>query len=167
MANLAKKLGNLVRTVSSPFHLATGCGTGDGGSGPAPCICGWPTGLAATYTVSGFGALSVCWECDSSTDPPWDGTLYHAGGGCIWWAINPDFDPLSINGAILDVTYTQILLRTNVMPCRWELYIACTSLTNPTQTMWYGYKTTGSTPVGTYGFAGSDCGNSTPVMTVS
>jgi hypothetical protein len=167
-SNLATKAGNLVRTVAEPFHLATGCGSGSGGGGgPAPCACGWPSGLSNTYTVGGFGGLSACSECDSSGDPPWPGTLYHAGGGCVWWAIDPGFDSFSISGATLDITYTQVLLRTTVTPCRWELYIACTSLTHPTKTMWYGYKTTGSTPAGTYSFVGSDCGNATPTMTVS
>ena len=103
--------------------------------------------------------------CDSSSDPAWDGTLYHIGGGCIWWAADPTFDSLSINGSLLDITYTTVLLNTTA--CRWELYIACASLSNPTQTMWYGYKTGGSTPVGTYNFVSSDCGNTTPTMTVA
>jgi len=38
----------------------------------------------------------------------------------LWWALDPGFDPFSINGVSLDITYTQLLLRTNVTPCRWE-----------------------------------------------
>jgi hypothetical protein len=123
--------------------------------------------LAGTYQVQGAGGLSGCPGCDASTDPAWDGTLYHIGAGCVWWAADPTFDPLSLNGVSLDITYTQVLLRTDVSPCRWELYIACGSATNPTKTMWAGYKTTGSTPAGTYAFVSSDCGNTTPTLTIA
>jgi hypothetical protein len=85
----------------------------------------------------------------------------------VWWAIDSELDPFSINGVMLDITYTQVLLRTTVTPCRWELYIACGSFTNPTKIMWYGYKTTGATPVGTYSFVGSDCGNTAATMSVA
>lgn len=161
-ASLSQRAGHLVRTTAAPYHLS-GCG----GGGPAPCTCLWPTGLSSTYTVSGFGSLATCSTCDSSSAAAWSGGLNHTGSGCIWWAADAHFDPLSINGKMLDITYTQLLLRTTVTPCRWELYIACTSLTNPTKTMWSGYKTTGATPVGTYSFVASDCGNSTPTMTVA
>ena len=160
-ASLSQRAGHLVRTTASPYHLS-GCG-----AAAAPCTCAWPTGLSSVYTVSGWAGLSPCPLCDSSTDPAWSGAVNHSGSGCIWWAADANFDPLSIDGKSLDITYTQILLRTTVTPCRWELYIACASVTNPTQTMWYGYKTTGTTPAGTYLFVGSDCGNSTPTMTVS
>lgn len=149
------KAGKLVWCASCPC-----------GGSPAPCSCAWPTGLSATYTVSGWGALSACPTCDAdATDPAWTGTLSHIGSGCTWWAADTMFNPLSINGVLLDITYTAIVLNTTA--CRWELYIACASLTNPTKKMWYGYKTTGSTPAGTYNFAGSDCGNTTPTMTVA
>ena len=163
-ASLSQRTGHLVRTTAGPYHLS-GCGSG--GGGPAPCVCSWPTGLSSTYTVSGFGGLSTCSTCDSSSAASWSGVMNHTGSGCIWWAADASFDPLSINGKMLDITYTQLLLRTTVTPCRWELYIACTSLVNPTKTMWSGYKTTGATPAGTYSFVASDCGNSTPTMTVA
>jgi len=162
LINLAYSAGQLVRTTSAPFHLSN-CG----GSPPPPCTCTWPTGLAATYTVSGWSALVTCDQCDSSSDPAWTGALNHVGSGCIWWAADAEFDSLSINGSLLDITYTTVLLRTTVSPCRWELYIACASLTNPTQTMWYGYKVGGDTPTGTYDFVGSDCGNTTATMTIA
>ena len=159
-ASLYQRAGALVRTGSSPHHLSD-C------SPSAPCECSWPDALSATYTVSGFGSLSACPECDAdATDPPWDGKLNHVGAGCVWWAADSSFDPLSINGAMLDITYTQVLLRTT-SPCRWELYIACGSAINPTQTMWAGYKNGGSTPAGTYTFMSSDCGNTVGTMGVS
>jgi len=161
LVNLAQRAGNLLRTTAQPYHLTTNCG------GAAPCTCAWPTGLSTTYTVSGWGSLTTCPDCDSSTASSWPGTLYHIGSGCVWWAADASFDPWSINGSALDIAYTQILLRTSVTPCRWELYIACSSVAFPTQTMWYGYKTTGATPAGTYSFVGSDCGNTTAVMTVA
>lgn len=131
-------------------------------SSGAPCACAWPTGLNAVYTVAGTASIGTCPLCDpDTTDPAWDGTFNHIGGACVWWAADASFDPLSINGVMLDFTYTQILLKTTV-PCRWEMYIACGSNTNPTQTMWRGIKTTGSTPAGTYTFQGSDCGNTGP-----
>ena len=153
---LAQRAGNLLRTTTAPYHLATDCG-----GPPAPCTCSWPTGLASTYTVSGFGSVSACPSCDASSDPAWSGTLYHVGAGCVWWAADASFDPLSINGRKLDITYTQIVLRTTD-PCRWELYITCTGVADPTAVMWYGYKTTGTTPAGTYTFVGSDCGVTGP-----
>lgn len=160
LASLYQSGGQLVRTASAPFHLSD-CGEDD-----APCICGWPDGVATTYTVSGFGSLAGCSGCDAdSADSAWDGTLNHIGAGCVWWAADEDYDPLSINGVMLDITYTQLLLRTND-PCQWELYIACGSETNPTKTMWAGYKLGGSTPAGTYTFMSSDCGGS-GTMTVS
>ena len=166
LVNLASKAGHLVRTVTNPYHLATGCG-GGGGGGPAPCACNWPTGLATTYTVNGAGAIGNCPSCtDATGGSAWDGTLNHASG-CIWWAANANFDPLTISGKELDISYTQILLRTTVSPCRWELYIACLRTGFASPNIWYGYKTTGSTPAGTYTFVGSDCGNTTPTMTVS
>ena len=159
LVSLYQRAGQLVRTLSAPYHLSD-CG------GAAPCTCAWPTGLSSTYTVSGFGGLSACAGCDSdTTDPPWDGSVHHVGAGCIWWAADASFDPLSINGVMLDITYTQVLLRTT-SPCRWELYIACGSAINPTKTMWAGYKTGGSTPAGIYSFVSSDCGNTTGTMTV-
>lgn len=160
LLDLAQKAGNLLRTTMQPYHLTTGC------ANPAPCTCTWPSGLNATYTVTGWSGLSACSGCDASTDPAWTGALNHIGSGCIWWAADTSFDPLSINGSMLDITYTQVLLRTTT-PCRWELYIACTSVVNPTKTMWSGYKTGGSTPAGTYALVASDCGNTTPTMTVS
>jgi hypothetical protein len=163
--DLAEWMGNLLHTSTAPYHLSTSCGSHGSGSGGAPCVC--PSGLAATYTVSGFGSLTGCPQCDASTDPPWPGTLYQSGTACLFWALDPTFDPYSINGDSLDIAYTQVLLRTTVTPCRWELYIACSSLLNPTKTMWLGYKTTGSTPAGTYSFVSSDCGNTTPTLTVS
>lgn len=164
LTNLASKAGHLVRTTSAPYNLATGCGDDDG---PAPSGCTWPTGLAATYTVTGWSGLAACPLCDASSAPAWPGTVYHVGAGCVWWAIDTDYDPFSINGVSLDIAYTQILLRTSVTPARWELYIACSSTTHPTQTMWYGYKTTGSTPAGAYTLVGSDCSNTRPTMTVT
>ena len=163
LVNLAERAGNLVRTLAQPYHLASGCGGGP----PAPCTCGWPGGLAATYTVSGWASLAPCPSCDTTSFPEWTGALNHIGSGCVWWAADSNFDPTNINGAMLDITYTQVLLRTTVTPCRWELYIACTSTTHPTRTLWYGYKTTGATPAGTYTFVGSDCGNTTPTMTIA
>ena len=162
LVSLFQSGGRLVRSAAAPFHLS------DCGEVSAPCACGWPEdGLAATYTVSGFDGLSPCSGCDAdSTDPAWDGTLNHIGAGCVWWAADEDFDPLSMNGVMLDITYTQLLLRTSD-PCQWELYIACGSTTNPTKTMWSGYKSGGSTPAGTYTFMGSDCGDATETMTVS
>jgi hypothetical protein len=157
--DLATAAGNILRTVTAPFHFSQCAG--------APCTCTWPGGLSATYTVSGWGALATCSECDASSDLGWTGALHHIGSGCVWWAADASFDPLSINSSMLDITYTQVLLRTTTTPCRWEMYIACGSLTNPTKTMWYGYKTGGSTPAGTYALVGSDCGNTTPTMTVS
>jgi hypothetical protein len=152
--------------VSGATSYASCAACTGGGGGGAPCACAWPAGLSATYTVSGFGSLGTCPDCDpDTTDPAWDGTLNHIGGGCVWWAADSSFDPLSINGAMLDITYTQVVLNTTA--CRWELYIACGSVINPTQTMWSGYKTTGSTPAGTYSFVSSDCGNTTPTMTVA
>jgi len=159
LSHLAEKAGQLLRTTHLPYHLSDSCGGG------APCSC--PAGLANTYTVSGFGSLAGCPLCDASSDPAWPGTLYQTGTACLWWALDPGVDPFSINGVSLDITYTQLLLRTNVTPCRWELYIACGSVLNPTKTMWWGYKTTGSTPVGTYSFVGSDCGNTAATMTVA
>ena len=163
LSTLASRAGHLLRTISSPFHLTNGCGS------TGPCSCTWPDGLSATYTVSGLGSLSPCPSCDASTDPPWDGVFHHTGAGCIWWAADAAFDPRSINGDMLDITYTQILLRTTTTPCRWEMYIACTSVINPTATMWSGYKTwaPGSTPAGTYSLVSSDCGNTTPTLTVA
>ena len=159
LVSLYQRAGQLIRTAASPYHLSD--------CGGAPCECAWPDGLAATYTVSGFGSLSACPECDTDTaDLAWDGTLNHVGAGCVWWAADAEFDPLSINGVMLDITYTQVLLRTS-SPCRWELYIACGSGINPTQTMWAGYKLGGSTPAGTYTFVSSDCGNTTSTMTVA
>ena len=160
LVNLYQRAGQLVRTLSAPYHLSD-CG------GAAPCECAWPAGLGSIYTVSGFAGLAACPTCDAdSTDPPWDGSLHHVGAGCVWWAADASFDPLNINGVMLDITYTQVLLRTTT-PCRWELYIACGSAINPTQTMWAGYKTGGSTPAGTYSFVSSDCGNTTATMTVA
>ena len=162
MVSLFQRAGNLLRTASAPHHLS------DCGGGGAPCSCGWPGGgLAAAYQVQSTGGLAGCPDCDSSADPAWDGTLHHIGAGCVWWAADDTFDPLSVNGVSLDITYTQVLLRTTVTPCRWELYIACGSATHPTRTMWAGFKTTGSTPAGTYAFVSSDCGDTTPTMTVT
>ena len=163
LINLVGRGGNLLRTRAQPFHLASDCG----GGGAAPCSCTWPSGLAFAYTVSGWGGLAACRTCDASSDPAWSGALNHIGSGCVWWAADAMFDPTSVNGSMLDITYTQVLLRTTVTPCRWELYIACASTTHPTRTMWYGYKTTGTTPAGTYTFVGSDCGNTQPTMTVA
>ena len=140
------------------FSSCAACTSGGGG---APCSCAWPAGLSATYTVAGTGSIGTCPLCDSdTTDPAWDGSFHHVGGGCVWWAADASFDPLSINGAMLDITYTQIVL--NAAACRWEMYIACGSVINPTQTMWWGTKTTGSTPAGNFSFQGSDCGNTAP-----
>ena len=36
--------------------------------------------------------MAACGECDSSSDPAWDGTLHHIGSGCVWWAADADFD---------------------------------------------------------------------------
>ena len=110
LVTLFQRAGQLLRTMSSPYHLSD--------CGGAPCECAWPEGLSATYTVSGFTSLSTRPECDvDATDPPWDGTLNHVGAGCVWWAADAEFDPLSINGAMLDITYTQVLLRTT-SPCQ-------------------------------------------------
>lgn len=159
LVSLYQRAGQLVRTASSPHHLSDCGSSGD-------CPCSWPTGLSSTYTVSGFGGLAGCSGCDDdSSDPPWDGTLNHIGGGCVWWAADTAFDPRSINGFLLDIAYTQVLLRT-ASPCRWELYIACGSTVNPTKTMWAGYKLGGTTPAGTYTFMSSECGNTTATMTV-
>jgi hypothetical protein len=150
--------GRLLRSAGG--HLIHACSS----SGPAPCSC--PGGLANTYTVSGFGGLHACGSCDPSTDPPWSGALYRVDStSCIWWAADASFDPLSIDSHRLNITYTQIVL--NTVACRWELYISCSSLTAPPADMWVGYKTTGSTPAGTYVFDHSDCGNSAGTMTVS
>ena len=162
LSHLVQTAGNLLRTTTIPYHLSNGCPSH---STPAPCTC--PPGLSTTYTVSGFTSLSACSTCDPSTDPLWPGTLYLSGEACLWWALSPDFNPYSINSRSLDISYTQLLLNNTVSPCRWELYIACGSLLNPTKTLWAGYKTTGTTPVGTYTFVSSDCGNTTPTMTVS
>ena len=155
-----------MRTTATPYHLTDGCASG--GGGPAPCACGYPTGLAPTYTVNGAAGIVGCPTCTDATGgtPAWEGTLHHASG-CVWWAADASFDPLSIGGKQLDITYTQILLRTNVTPCRWELYIACLRSGFASPNIWYGYKTTGSTPAGTYSFVGSDCGITTATMTVS
>jgi hypothetical protein len=157
--DLATAAGDILRTVTAPFHFSQ--------CAEAPCVCNWPDGLSSTYTVTGWNTLATCDDCDPSTDPAWDGTLHHIGSGCVWWASDASFDPLSINGAMLDITYTQILLRTTVTPCRWEMYIACGSVSNPTRKMWYGYKIGGATPAGTYTFVGSDCGNTAATLTVS
>ena len=161
-SHLVQTAGNLLRTSISPYHLSNGCPSG---STPAPCTC--PSGLAGTYTVSGFNALAACTTCDLSSDPPWPGTLYLSGEACLWWALSPDFNPYNIAGRSLDISYTQLLLNNTVSPCRWELYIACGGLHVPTKTLWSGYKTTGPTPAGTYSFVSSDCGNTTPTITVS
>ena len=150
--------GHLLRSAAG--HLINTCG---GGGSPAPCVC--PPGLASTYTVSGFGGLAGCDGCDSSTDGEWSGALYHVGTGCAWWAADDNFDPLSINGTKLHITYTQLILSTTA--CRWELYIACSAPALPPVKMWVGYKTTGNTPAGTYSLASSDCGNTQATMTVS
>lgn len=152
--------GHLLRAAAG--HLINACAGGGGGT-PAPCYCAG--GLANTYTVSGFGTLAGCGTCASSSDPAWGGTLYYVGTGCGWWAGDPNFDPLSINGAQLHLIYTQIVLNTTA--CRWELYIACSASGLPPAVMWAGYKTTGNTPAGTYAFASSDCGNAQPTMTVA
>jgi len=162
-SHLTNRAGHLLRTLTTPFHLTNGCSSG--GGSPAPCTC--PPSLASTCTVSGFGALTACPTCDPSSDTNWDGKLYQSGEACLWWALTPDFNPYNINGHSLDISYTQLLLNSTVSPCRWELYIACTSLTHPTQTMWSGHKTTGTTPIGLYTLTSSDCGNTTPTMTVS
>jgi len=164
LINLVRNVSNLLRTSATPYHLSTTCNSGGGG---APCTCNYPTGFSATYTVSGFGSLSTCGTCDASTDPDWPGTMYHVGSGCSWWAIDSDFDPYSINGVSLDISYTQLRLNGAASPCRWELVISCGSIINPPKTVWFGVKTTGSTPVGTYTFVSSDCGSSQPTMTVS
>ena len=159
LIDLGVRAGQIVRTLAAPFHFAI-CGS-------TPCVCTWPDGLSDTYTVNGTEALSPCPECDASSDVAWDGTLHHTGGACVWWAADATFDPLSINGSQLDIVYTQVLLNTGVTPCRWELYVACTSAVNPTQTIWAGYKTGGATPVGTYSRVSSDCGNTTPTIDVT
>ena len=161
-SHLVQSAGNLLRTPNLPYHLSDGCPSH---TTPAPCSC--PGSLATTYTVSGFGGLSPCPTCDASTDPQWPGTVYQTGRACLWWALSPTFDPYSINGVALDVSYTQILLNTAVSPCRWELYIACASTLFPTKTMWAGQKLTDPNPTGTYTLVSSDCGNTTPTMTVS
>lgn len=158
LLDLAVGAGQILRTLTAPFHFAF-CTAG-------PCVCTWPDGLAATYTVSGWEALAACTDCDASGDPAWGGDLHHIGAGCVWWAADESFDPLSINGHTLDITYTQVLLRTTATPCRWELYIACTSATHPTRTLWSGYKIGGTTPAGTYTFVASDCGNTTGTMKI-
>jgi hypothetical protein len=148
--------GHLLRRGTSG-HLINTCA--------AACLCP-PTGVSTAYTVSGFGGLSPCGTCDPGTDPPWNGTLNRVNTTCVWWAADPGFDPLTINGVELDITYTQIALNTS--PCRWELYIACYSATHPTAIMWWGTKTyAGGNPAGTYAIAGSDCGNTTTSMTVT
>jgi hypothetical protein len=167
LSDLAQRAGDLLRTTSTPYHLSTSCGGPPPPPPPTPAPCTCPSGLASIYTVNGFGALAGCSQCDASLDPGWPGTIYQSGAACLWWALDPGFDPFSVNGKTLDLSYTQLLLRTTVSPCRWELYIACTSTLNPTKTMWAGWKTTGSTPVGTYTFVSSDCGNTTATMTVS
>src|SRR5579885_1888833 len=88
--NLVSGAGHLLHTRTRPYHLSTSCAPPDGG-GPAPCSCS--PGFAANYTVSGFGSLAGCPECDASTDPPWPGTLYQSGAACVWWALSPTFDP--------------------------------------------------------------------------
>jgi hypothetical protein len=165
LINLVRNTSNLLRTSSTPYHLATSCPPDNGGD--APCVCTYPTGLSSTYTVSGFGSLVPCGGCDSSSDPPWPGTMYHVTTGCIWWATDATFDPFSINGHILDISYTQLRLNGTASPCRWELAICCGSVLFPTKIMWVGYKTAGTTPVGIYDFASSDCGNTTPTMSVA
>lgn len=137
------------------------------------CCCGGGGGCSCTpnspptVTVHGWESLAACDTCDADgTDPGWDGTLYWPGAACAWWAADPFFDPLSINGYMMDITYTQIDF--NPTTCTWSLYIACTSLSNPTKTMWHGTKVGGSTPVGTYNFVDSECGNTGPAtMTVT
>jgi len=150
--------GHLLHSAAG--HLINACGSG---GGPAPCFC--PSGLASTYTVAGFGGLAGCNGCDSSTDGAWTGGLNRVGTGCTWWAADDNFDPLSINGTKLHITYTQVTL--NVTACRWELYISCSASGLPPVDMWVGYKTTGNTPAGTYNFVSSDCGNTQGTMTVS
>ena len=164
LINLVRNAFHLLRISTAPYHLSTTCSSG---GGPAPCTCTYPTGLASTYTVSGFGSLGACPECDTSTDAAWPGTMYHVGAGCSWWAANATFDPYSINGHTLDIAYTQLRLNGSASPCRWELVITCGSTLNPSKILWLGYKTTGLTPVGTYAFSSSDCGNTAPTMTVS
>jgi len=150
--------GHLLRQGISG-HLINTCAT-------PSCVC--PSGgVNNTYTVSGWSGLTACGTCDSSADTTWDGTLNRVNTTCVWWAADPHFDPLSISGVSLDITYTQIVLNTS--PCRWELYIACSSAIHPTKVMWWGTKSYASgNPAGTYAFAGSDCGNTGPAtMTVS
>jgi hypothetical protein len=159
LIDLGASAGQIIRTLTAPFHFALCPST--------TCACTWPDGLSATYTVGGWGALTPCPTADASIDPAWDGTMNHIGTGCVWWAADSEFDPLNINGYMLDITYTQILLRTTATPCRWELYIASTSLSNPTKLMWSGYKIGGSTPAGVYTFVASDCGNTEGTMTVT
>jgi hypothetical protein len=163
LVNLVRNASHLLRISGTPYHLSITCDSGGG----SPCECTYPTGLSATYTVSGFGALSTCSGCDASTDPPWPGTMYNVGSGCIWWALDDDFDPFSINGHSLEISFTQLRLNGVASPCRWELVISCGSLVNPSKILWLGYKTTGLTPVGTYTFSSSECGNTTPTMTVA
>lgn len=150
--------GHLLRSAAG--HLINACASG---GPPAPCVC--PSGLASTYTVSGFAGLSGCDGCDSSSDAEWSGALFRVGTGCAWWAADDSFDPLSLSGTKLHITYTQLILSTTA--CRWELYIACSAPSLPPAKMWVGYKTVGTTPAGVYSFASSDCGNTQPTMTVS
>jgi len=164
LINLVRNASNLLRTTSTPYHLSNSCPAG--GDGSAPCTCNYPTGLSSTYTVSGFGSASVCGTCDASSDPAWPGTLYHVGAGCAWWAVDSNFDPYSINGVSLDISYTQMRLNGTASPCRWELVISCGSVTNPPKTVWFGIKTTGATPAGTYTFVSSQCGSGPATMTV-
>jgi hypothetical protein len=167
LINLVRNTTNLLRTASTPYHLANSCPSGGGGGGSTPCTCNYPTGFSSTYTVGGFGSASACGTCDASTDPAWPGTMYHVGSGCTWWAIDSNFDPYNINGVSLDISYTQLRLNGTASPCRWELVISCGSIINPPKTVWFGVKTTGSTPVGTYTFVSSQCGTGPSTMTVT
>jgi len=146
-------MSSSLKHSGSTGHLLYG-GTGhlvdDCGEVPSSC----PEGLADSYAIADLTGLTHCSECTYTCDSyeNWDGTLTKqpAGEPCEWWAQNANGygngsgECLHIDGVKL--VGTAVYLQTIGSSAWWELYIHC----YVDSIVWGGWKSTGSTPVGTY-----------------
>lgn len=130
---------------------------------PAPCACpcgddedeSWDDlyngvvdecgGLVYEYEIDGYsdGTLASCNDCYDDNNTAWDGTFI-ALDPCVW---SPETTiDVSINGKALGIE-TRLFL--DVYECKWKIQITCNSDLGEAP-IWYGEKSVGQAPAGTY-----------------
>lgn len=118
------------------------------GPPPTPCVC--PGGLSTTYLVSGWDTLgtglcgTACIAEGDCTGTNFTGVLTLLVP-CEWVCASST----CLNG-MLSTIY--VILNNTSATCFWQLYFEC-NVGISGCTYWYGWKSTGLTPAGTYALA--------------